>query len=359
MKIGIITFTVHNFGAQLQAYALTKVLNNWGYDAEICDVLIEPSSIRLRRKKKVKEYLRGLFSVDCLRTAYRIIRKFFKIKSSINKETGSGFSEFYREYVKKSRQYTADELRHGITEYDCYITGSDQVFNYTMSSILDIYFLSFTNKKKISYAASFGVNNIPWRLKNMYRTYLNGLDFISVRENSGKKIVECLVSKSANLVVDPTFLLNKQQWSNIFDFTIDVPERFIFVYDLIESDYLTNYVYYLSKKINAEIVSAAEKTPQQFIFLIEKSIHVVTTSFHATALSINFGKNFTTIYRKSKEGNSRLIDVCKRYGMEKHLLFEGEKFKIPVMNSQKYTSVLNSDINSSITFLKNSLMEAK
>lgn len=76
MKIGIITFTVDNFGAQLQAYALQSALNDLGYDAEICDVSIEAASAKIRKKAKIKEFISGLFSRDFLTT----IKRFKKSK---------------------------------------------------------------------------------------------------------------------------------------------------------------------------------------------------------------------------------------------------------------------------------------
>lgn len=259
--------------------------------------------------------------------------------------------------VKKLElQYLMNELRKGITKYDCYITGSDQVFNYTMSSILDIYFLNFTNKRKISYAASFGVTYIPNSLKKTYKHYINNLDAISIREIQGVKIAQELTSNPISLVVDPTFLLDKEKWNKIFDPLYSKPNRYIFVYDLIDSDYLTKYALFLSKTLNAEIVSAAGKTPQQFVYLIANALHVVTTSFHGTALSINFGTNFTTIYRRSKKSNSRMIDLCTRYGMKEHLLYEGESFKnIPTINKSQYIQLLDCDIQKSIVFLQKNL----
>ena len=356
MKIGIITFTVDNFGAQLQAYALQSALNDLGYDAEICDVSIEAASAKIRKKAKIKEFISGLFSRDFLTTIKKVQKKASKTKSKIDKGTGIGFTEFKHTFLKKSRLYTANELRKGITKYDCYITGSDQVFNYTMSSILDIYFLNFTNKRKISYAASFGVTYIPNSLKKTYKYYINNLDAISIREIQGVKIAQELTSNPISLVVDPTFLLDKEKWNKIFDPLYSKPNRYIFVYDLIDSDYLTKYALFLSKTLNAEIVSAAGKTPQQFVYLIANALHVVTTSFHGTALSINFGTNFTTIYRRSKKSNSRMIDLCTRYGMKEHLLYEGESFKnIPTINKSQYIQLLDCDIQKSIVFLQKNL----
>ena len=69
--------------------------------------------------------------------------------------------------------------------YDVYIVGSDQVWSYVMSSMLDIYFLAFTKKQRISYASSFGVSKIPTKYKNIYKKYIEGLDAVSIREKQG------------------------------------------------------------------------------------------------------------------------------------------------------------------------------
>lgn len=353
MKIGIITFTVHNYGAQLQAYALQRKLSLMGYNVEICDVTIEPASEKIRIKEKRKEWLRALFSSDCFRTLGRLSDKLYNRKDNrIDKSVGKGFKEFKNQYLHCSPTYTADFLRKNPNVYDVYIVGSDQVWNYMMSSILDIYFLEFTKKQRISYAASFGINKIPNSLKKLYSKYLDNFDAISLREQNGVDMAKRLTKKEVVKVVDPTFLLSVEEWKDIFDNSCLPEEPYIFVYDLIDSNYLTDYVLWLSKNEDLKIVSVAGKTPRQFIALLANAKYVVTTSFHGAALAINFGVPFMAICRSSKSTNTRIIELCKNFGIDNHVLMEGEKVKLPCkLNVDKYRMVLDKQIQDSLSFI--------
>lgn len=105
-----------------------------------------------------------------------------------------------------------------------------------------------------------------------------------------------------------------------------------------------------------KIVSASGKTPQQFLSLLAHAEHVVTTSFHGTALSINFAINFTVICRSSKSTNSRIVDVCNDYGLSNHVLIEGNKFVYPEkLQFDDYKELLNSQIQDSLNFLKKNI----
>lgn len=93
--------------------------------------------------------------------------------------------------------------------YDVYVAGSDQIWNYMHTDNMDVYFLMFANRfkaKKISYAASISVPDIPSRLHADYKKYLENLDCIAVRELRGKELVEKYSNKSAEVVLDPTLL---------------------------------------------------------------------------------------------------------------------------------------------------------
>lgn len=351
MKIGIITFTVNNFGAQLQAFALQHKLELLGYDAEICDIQIEPASKKILYIAKIKEWIRSLFSRDFFRTVQRIVNKVRRVNDCrIEKYSGVGFHEFKSKFLVCSHRFTANYIRENPNLYDVYIAGSDQVWSYTMSSILDIYFMNFTQNKKFSYAASFGVNKIPSWLSKKYSNYLNMLDGISIREQQGVLLAKQLTSKDVVKVVDPTFLLNKDEWAKIFDNSLTPKNPYIFVYDLIDSSFLTDYVLWMAKNEDLEIISSSNKTPQQFLSLIANAKHVVTTSFHAVALSINFGVNFTVICRLSKHTNSRMIDLCADYAMGEHVLMEGGGFFIPKLVIG-YENKLDEDVKSSIKYL--------
>ena len=151
MKIGIMTFhRAINYGAVLQTYALQKYLNDSGYDAEVidyrCDHMENFYKILSVKNKSIKQVIRGLLNFIYV----------YKKKSR--------FYGFLDQNVKiSSKIYDKSNIGESNNEYDKFITGSDQVFNYACSQFDKNYFLEFVKNydKKYSYAASFGMKEVP------------------------------------------------------------------------------------------------------------------------------------------------------------------------------------------------------
>src|SRR5690606_10283304 len=116
------------------------------------------------------------------------------------------FSEFIQENMCFSKVYSGRAaLIEGTKNYDCFVLGSDQVWN-PMNLGGDFYTMTFVpdDKIKITYAPSFGVSHIPKGQKKQTQDYLKRIDFISVRETDGKRIVKELTNRDVQQVVDPT-----------------------------------------------------------------------------------------------------------------------------------------------------------
>lgn len=213
-NIGIITIAqVNNYGAELQALALQKKLCLMGYDAEIINYLF------YKHKKHKKEKCSMPFYPYPLKN--RIKEWFLPIYESIksipykkaNEKRKEGFVSFHKRNTRFSKKcfFSYSELYNDPPIYDVYCVGSDQVWNPRCYTNLNPYFVSFApeGKKKISYASSFGVNELPESAKKQYRKLLQGLDSISVREDVGVEIVKNISGRNATKVVDPTLLLTK------------------------------------------------------------------------------------------------------------------------------------------------------
>ena len=199
MKIAILTLNTHNnYGNRLQNYALRKILLNY---ADIVDTIwFEKNNYLPEQKiwcakniikyilnwKDAKKYLNKYYIADCIRQyniktfsdKYIPIRYDFCIKKNLNKE------------------------------YDYFIIGSDQVWNpnlWGFSTNNSDFFLDFADKnKRIAYAASFGIKEIPKDKERFFKTSLENMQMISVREKEGKKIVKDLINKDVSVVLDPT-----------------------------------------------------------------------------------------------------------------------------------------------------------
>ncbi len=290
MKVGIVTITeLDNFGNRLQNYALQSVLSDMGAEAETL-----PNYITYRHRRnltsKANRYLRGLLKHDGR-------------KSEVIKQLR--FEKFDKKYFRFSRDYSEigfispDAGSH----YDCFVSGSDQIWNPHFSFNFDFNFLTFAPyEKRVAYAASFGVDAVPEEQKAQFTEYLNGMRAISTREFAGSDIVRSLTGKACPVLPDPTLLLTPSQWQNLEK----KPRRhsagnYILVYHLGTKEHQQSVVKQL---LNAHpeyrgcgIVNIGDSdnartfsiTPDEFLYLLHHAKLMVTDSFHGTVFSLLFG----------------------------------------------------------------------
>ena len=376
-KIGIITILkVNNYGAELQAYATQKALQLMGYDAEIIDYLFYKNSRHKRTKMSaptakmsVKKHLQEwLFPIIANWKA----RNFREAQEARNKK----FELFHAENTKQSECYdTIDKLMAAQLDYDVLMSGSDQVWNPGVYSSLGPYLLRFGTKKmkRVAYASSFGVSSLPEDVKEYYKEALQNYDAISVREDKAVELVKSVSGRDAQLVLDPTLLLNKEQWLEVAKPVEGLPEvPYILIYELIPMPYVKELAKYVSKKTgmpivrlckNAavedqepEIMSVIDAGPSEFITLFDKAGFVITNSFHGTAFSVNFGKPFYTVISKGASNNSRQKSILKLFGCESRMIVEGSALPyISEMDITKTMKTLSEERIKSLNYLKNAI----
>ena len=204
MKLGILTFhRATNYGAILQSYALNKYLLDRNMDTEIIDY----------RDNKVDNEYKIFYKKSSLRRKIRGL-VYLPITYKKNKK----FEKFRNSYIRISKEkYNPQNIINSNNKYDFFITGSDQVFNYKLTNFDKNYFLNFTNdtNKKLSYAASLGMDKIPEDKEKEYSKLLSDFKRISIREVQNKKLVEKITNKEVSINIDPTFLIDRDQWKKI------------------------------------------------------------------------------------------------------------------------------------------------
>lgn len=234
-KIGIVTSARElNYGALLQAYALQCVLCAKGFDARLlwwANQKVSRRDVRLRK-------------------LFVIAWKFICNPSIIRKSIGAYGHTYTKDFTEKSKQlfqiYEDEYLKIKFLSYgqmkqfaqasDCraLIAGSDQIWNSYAVYVDPFYYLRFAPKnKRIAYAPSLGKNDIPAYNKNKIKKYVKDFKYLSVREKSGKKILEELTTLNVPVVLDPSFLLNNKQWESV-ERQVEVPEKYILLYFLDE-----------------------------------------------------------------------------------------------------------------------------
>lgn len=376
-KIGIITILkVNNYGAELQAYATAKILQLIGNEAEIIDYLFYKNPLHKRTKMSkptAKMSLRKHIAERLLPILARWKSRKFKAKYN---ERVAKFEQFHKENTKQSVCYNSiEKLKSASLDYDILLTGSDQVWNPGIYSSLDPYFLRFgnDNMRRIAYAASFGVSDIPDDVKSYYNESLRRYFAIGVREGAAVDMVKRLSGRDAKLVLDPTLLLDRGQWMQVAKPVDGLPDKpYILIYELSATPYLKQLAQYISLQTGmpivricknacpedkgTEIINVIDAGPAEFLYMFDNAEFIVTNSFHGTAFAINFGKQFYTILRKGKNNNSRQKSILKLLNCEERMLEEGSCMpKITRLNTQSITSALNKERQESINFLKSAI----
>ncbi len=373
-KIGVITYVktaTCNYGAELQAFALQYKLNKDGFDTEVVNLKRRlPSNDRF--KETVKKSVRTRFErMNPLSATLSVMDLFLSVVKDkyYAKKYASEFQEkkalyerFFEENIRHSSvEYNPDDMDTADLPYNTYIAGSDQIWNYKNSDRVDVFFLMFANRfkaKKISYAASFSISEIPENYKERYTEWINNIDEISVRETDGVRIVKDLTGRDAVHVCDPTLLLDKNEWRGAFG---DNPveeigkKKYVFVYTMSRS----RNVYRIAKTIarqlgNIEVVHVRLgikpeandgvihlnfASPQQWVHLLMNAEYVVTDSFHGTVFSINFNIPFTVVQNPMSDLNSRVNTILTKVGLLDRIYVDDKMGRLPECLNVDYNSV--------------------
>lgn len=327
MKIKTITcHDVYNLGASLQAYALAAHLCSCGHEVEIIDY--KPIYLRHYRLTGVQN---PRFNKPFLREAYQIAKFPGRLYDRLTSRRKKVFDAFTAKYLPVTEKtYASNEaLKAAPPEADVYIAGSDQIWNPVFQNGKDpAFFLDFVpeGKKRIPYAASFAVEELSPEDQSRMKPWLEKLDAISVRESSGVALL-AEMGFEAIQVVDPVFLLSKEDWKNVA--LQPSSQDYILVYDFDNNQNVKEIAQAIAVKTGKKIVSLfpvdwANEVwdnlgPREFIGAIQNAGIVLSNSFHATAFSLIFQKDFYVVERI--EGiNARMKDLVGDLGLSDRLI---------------------------------------
>lgn len=346
-KIATITFQdADNYGAMLQCYALQKTINQIGQKCDVidyrCEYLAKPYCRDALKRKGLVRYILGNVNV-----LVRLPRK-------------KKFNEF-RKLIKKTKEVDRHTIATLNPEYDFFVTGSDQVWNYELTNFDTCYFLDFVSdsKKKMSYAASLGFDTFQGKLAEQYYSLLKDFATINVREKSASKLLEDVLDRDVYVGIDPTLLLNKNDW----DMVAVEPKhkKYIFVYQLFPSKYMNQILKRLKRETGLKIIAVPFVMgtvgayfdmlagPAEWIGYIKNAEYVVTDSFHATAFSLIYGKK---LYSCVNESASRIIDLLNTVDMECFLYKKNREFElIDNVDYSKVKKIISKEREKSISML--------
>ena len=369
MKIGLISFhNAANHGASLQAYALEKFLELNGFNCEYIDYQNE-----MRRRSYDMGYM---IKSSLIERRYKDMLKYI-LGAPLLSLRNKSFSIFYKKFLKYSEKtyYTPEQLQETNEVYDVFISGSDQIWNPHHNGNDVSYLLSFVkdNKPTISYSSSLSVISIPNDLKADYIRCLNKICHLSTREMSGVKLINELTGRDAKLVLDPVFLLGKEDWLDILKKNV-YNYRFVFS-DTNRADQISQFVKYtgyplaqikhhklsryttLSDFLNPKVKVEYTLSPLEYVQNILESELVLSASFHCTAFAIIMNTPFVCFLTNDEGKDERLKSLLSHFGLEDRI-FTDKMTTDDVMKPidwQNVNSLLNNKRKDSMEFLLNSL----
>lgn len=328
MKVGIITFHAsHNYGSMLQAYALQQTVLSLGHRCEIID---------LRTDVQKKVYQPFLMQKGWIKKI-KALRYPFLAMADVRKY--KMFEDFMRQrYILTTELYTSvEELKNADFDFDCYISGSDQIWNTSCVDFSTAYFLDFVcHGKRIAYAPSMGAiprEQVEHGFDSFISDCLSKYSAISVREEDTAMRVREITECDVKITVDPTLLLSPSTWLEIAGPQPLIKGNYVLLYAPWYENYQELYeqAATFAEKNNITVVctipSAYNKWrrnkyfeyhiavgPLEFLNLIKFSQYVLSGSFHAIVFSLIFGKSFYA-YKGMDDG--RISQILKLTELEK------------------------------------------
>lgn len=337
-KIGIITFqNANNYGAVFQAFALKKTVEKLGKKVQVINY--DSPGMYLKRIQQKQ------------------------------------FNEFISEYLNLTCEYE-DKKEIDTGDFEAIISGSDQVWNPRLTGGDMTYFLDFVpeNVKKVSYAASIGLNSdLFMEHKEVFEKYVPSFSGISLREETHVEYIQSIAKdKEVIASIDPSLLLTSKEYLDAFGIVDNRSEDYIFVFSYALDPKLYDFANMLSLKNGYKIVALSPYNagsyingtkvvknvpPTQWLELFNKAKLIITDSFHGMMFSIVFNKPFYA-YTPNRSNVARVKDVLKKLGLEDRKLTNITNVNDVVwkMDYANVNEILTKEREKSMEYLKKQLL---
>lgn len=361
MKIGIITYhRAHNYGAVLQCYALSTTLTLLGHTVDVIDYY--PDYFKEQYATfSIKKFWR--MSLKSKISYLRLFIMTYRIRSK-RKEL---FNAFINKLPLTKKQYNEQDCM--FEKYDAVFFGSDQIWNPTLTFGEDNVFSGNFDKngaKFIAYAASTSPKILNKEYEGYFRGIIERYNAISSREESLANYLNNIKFGTARVVLDPVLLLNENQWSEI---AIEPKEKnYLLIYTVPQSEKVWELARMIAKEKQLEIIEVRPNvkvnnkknvlqtvSPEEFLGYFKYASYIVTTSFHGTAFSVKFKKQFSTL-KFGTHVDDRAFNLLSSIGLEGRMI-PVEKLYVPndCIDYSLVEEILNSHIEASIKFIESKL----
>ena len=356
MKIGILTWHYYpNFGSSLQAFALQDSIRRLGFDVKIVNYRHPKYSYVSETQNFIRYVISISFGCVFLRFRYahlNYMTKYLRQTQPVYDEKG---------VEKLSRQFST------------IVFGSDQIWAPNVYN--PIYQGKCSqNCKKISYAASIGLPEIPQELVEKYKANLSSFRHIGIREEEGQKVLKKQCGIDSQIVLDPTLLLMADRYKTMERKVPNLKEPFVFCYFLNANNQYRQSVEAYAKQHGLKIVGCSARKEDEewmtiikdisaceFLWLIHHSNCIFTDSYHGTIFSLLYHKNFRTFMRFAEDDpivqNSRIRQLDQYFSIAPLIQNPNQKVSDICYDFDKFETSLALLREKSLTFLKIALSE--
>lgn len=377
-----------NYGSQLQAYATKLIFDKLGVANET--ICIDGLQAEIN-KAKYKYFLSRITDINTVKDKFATVKKVVaeKVASDEHKQNMATRREMFRKFsgsmFNLSQRYNSKvELGDNAHNYSAFVVGSDQLW-LPSNIAADYYTLNFvpTDVPKIALSTSFGVSALPKKQARLAGDFLKRLDFCSVREDSGKKLIKELSGRDVPVVCDPTILFTAEEWAEVIPQERFYEEKYMFCYFLGNNPEQREFVKrvkaatgykivqlqhcdeYIKSDIGFPDYAPYNVGPAEFVQLIRDAEYVFTDSFHASVFSLLNHKNFFTFRRYNNDGivstNGRLYSLLALAGQSDRLLSGDESVDTQLNKSIDYVAVDKklADLRAfTVNYIKNALAKS-
>lgn len=325
-SIGILTFHAsHNFGSVMQAWATMTIIKNMG------DFCVEIINFRPKSQK-------DKYSVFPMRSGIKVmLQNIFNLRFIIKKYySHTKYERFINTQLNTTKEINETKDLASLKRYDIYLSGSDQIWGYNIpefvtskEEIRDVYYFNFTKGYKISYGSSTSIST--QEELDRFKNYLRDYSHISVREESGQKIVQALTNKTVQVVLDPTYLISHTQWIKQASLIQRVVEgEYYLIYSLQglkKAKRWKKLIRIIQQNENIKFVTIVpfapisgkniiEKTdagPEEILNLFANAKFIFTDTFHGLSFSIHFRKPF--VLYEMQEADYRKRNILNMFNL--------------------------------------------
>lgn len=372
-KIALVTcYFQKNYGSQLQAYATQMAFDKLGLANETIKI---DGLLPEINNAKYRYFLSKIFDKNTVKDKMATVRKVIAKKQNPEYAKNLGirykmFEDFANTQFTLSKQYNSKvELGAEADKYAAVVVGSDQLWLPSNISA-DYYTLNWVpeNVCKIALSTSFGISVLPKKYGEIAGKFLNRIDYVSIREVSGQKLIKQWANRDVPVVCDPTIMFMADEWVKALGADGDGKRfadgnKYIFVYFLGNNPWEREVVKKVQAETGLKIVQIAHSDeyvksdvgfadytpynagPKEFEELIRDAEYVFTDSFHCSVFSMLNAKNFFTFPRYADDGpastNGRLYSLLSLVKQEQRMVRKNDQFDVKAKLAEEadYTGV--------------------